>query len=726
MAQKQTKKPITKKASVRRTSAGTVVQSTGPAGIQISVSNAPQRALGMSAWRQAIDSARSARMPRRRDLLDIYANILFDGHLEAVSEKRKLSITTQKMQFSVAGGKGKQDDLVKKEILDKEWFAQFLYSVMGSIDYGYSLAELVPGEGGKIKRVDDLERRNVLIDHAYLAWNYNTHEPTMGAGIFYKEDPSLSPYLIEVKSRYPLGKLSTASLLIILKRGSVSDWAEFCQIVGIPPRIGKYNAFDDYGRKKLTEAFQSMGSNGYIVIPEGTGIEFADTNTTGTSTNVFQSLADFCNSELSKLYLGQTMTTDDGSSKAQGQIHKKVEEMVNLADMIWVEHVLNGEFKEKLINLGYAIPEGRFHFPETSAIPLTERIKIDLELDKIVPISEEYWYNTYGIPKPTPAEAAAWLEKKKPPVAPAPTEVTPPAEPKPGKKPVAPLPTPAPKKEKSAPVSTLTKDVWALYKIKQPATRAMWPVSAKSKDLDKIWDRIVQAIHSGEIKPGMVDKELFAWIKNELMAAIDITMTDKYSGELYKEFLERITKNVHVFSGFKTYQQLRLVTDILMDDAGALRPFAEFKSLVQTINETYNVTYLEAEYRQAIAATQMGAKWQQMYADRDSLGMLKFETAGDDRVRDEHARLNDIILPIEDSFWDRYYPPLDWGCRCDVTQQLSSATRSELPGALPELKDQFAVNWGKKGILFPENHPYYNVRPEDKESSETLFGLDDE
>lgn len=715
MAQKRPK-PTKNLTRVIRTATGTVPPSHGPAGVQISVSNQPQRSITIAEWRMAIDSAQSTRLPRRRPLLDIFKNVQFDGHWEAVSEKRKLSITTQKVQFTTKNSKGEQDETVKDQILDQAWFSTFLDAVMSSIDYGYSLVELVPGEGGLIKKADDLDRRNVLIDYGFLAWNYTTHEPTMGHGIYYQEDPELSNYLIEVKSRYPLGKLATAAMLIILKRGSVADWAEFCQIVGIPPKIGKYTPYDDYSRKKLEEALSKMGSNGYIVIPEGSTVEFAKTNTTGQSTSVFETLAKFCNEELSKLYLGQTMTTDNGSSKSQGEVHKEVEEMINLADMIWVEHILNGEFREKLVRLGYRIPEGRFHFPETSSMSLTDRIKIDLELDKVVPISEEYWYTTYGIPKPTTAEAEAWKERKNP---------IPAAAPVPGKEAEEPEPAPAPAtkpKPANNPTGELNTQVMALYKIKDPSSRATWPVAAKSKDLDAIWERIVRAIYDGEIKPGSIDPELMNWIKAELTEAITKGMGDKYTLELYQNFLNKVTQDVHVFSGFKTYQQLRQVTDMLKDAQGQLRPFAEFKELVQSINETYNVTYLEAEYRQAVAASQMGAKWVEMYDQRESLGMLRFETAGDERVRDEHARLDGITLPIDDSFWDRYYPPLDWGCRCDVTPQLTSAERTVLPSKLPELKDQFAVNWGKKGILFPENHPYYKVRPEDKDKMDEFTG----
>jgi SPP1 gp7 family putative phage head morphogenesis protein len=51
----------------------------------------------------------------------------------------------------------------------------------------------------------------------------------------------------------------------------------------------------------------------------------------------------------------------------------------------------------------------------------------------------------------------------------------------------------------------------------------------------------------------------------------------------------------------------------------------------------------------------------------------RYRTVGDAKVRDEHARLNGKIFHHKDRFWDKYYPPNGWNCRCSV----DSVSKSE-------------------------------------------------
>jgi SPP1 gp7 family putative phage head morphogenesis protein len=48
----------------------------------------------------------------------------------------------------------------------------------------------------------------------------------------------------------------------------------------------------------------------------------------------------------------------------------------------------------------------------------------------------------------------------------------------------------------------------------------------------------------------------------------------------------------------------------------------------------------------------------------------QYKTMGDDRVRDSHAALDDLILPSNDVFWKTHFPPWEWGCRCQVIPRL--------------------------------------------------------
>lgn len=59
------------------------------------------------------------------------------------------------------------------------------------------------------------------------------------------------------------------------------------------------------------------------------------------------------------------------------------------------------------------------------------------------------------------------------------------------------------------------------------------------------------------------------------------------------------------------------------------------------------------------------ANWRVAQQDADTTH-LQYLATEDARVRDSHLALNGIILPKSDPFWQKHYPPWEWGCRCRV------------------------------------------------------------
>lgn len=43
-----------------------------------------------------------------------------------------------------------------------------------------------------------------------------------------------------------------------------------------------------------------------------------------------------------------------------------------------------------------------------------------------------------------------------------------------------------------------------------------------------------------------------------------------------------------------------------------------------------------------------------------------YRSMGDNRVREAHQALNNLVLPATHEFWLAHYPPWDWGCRCII------------------------------------------------------------
>jgi SPP1 gp7 family putative phage head morphogenesis protein len=166
--------------------------------------------------------------------------------------------------------------------------------------------------------------------------------------------------------------------------------------------------------------------------------------------------------------------------------------------------------------------------------------------------------------------------------------------------------------------------------------------------------------------------------------------------------LVNLEKNVYTFSAAKNYQQLQQMTR-LIKDGERIRSFAEFKREATELNIKYNKTFLNTEYNLAVAGSQMASKW----ASFPDNCMLKYSTAGDGRVRDSHAALDGVTRPRTDSFWDTWYPPNGFNCRCNV---LETSVKNPTPVekiAYPLIPRMFQTNLAKQGLVFPADHPYY-------------------
>lgn len=177
---------------------------------------------------------------------------------------------------------------------------------------------------------------------------------------------------------------------------------------------------------------------------------------------------------------------------------------------------------------------------------------------------------------------------------------------------------------------------------------------------------------------------------------------------------ERLTRSNYIFSGIKTFHELNEAFPSMLDENGNKKPFERFLNDVRKINDTYNANYLHAEYNFVQASATMAAKWEQFSEDGDRY-YLQYRTAKDDKVRPEHAALDGVTLPMSDSFWETYYPPNGWNCRCTVvqvrkqkypaTEHAEAMSRGE-EAMNGERYNIFRFNSGKQGKTMPDYNPY--------------------
>ncbi len=132
---------------------------------------------------------------------------------------------------------------------------------------------------------------------------------------------------------------------------------QFCEIFGISLRLGKYDSSaSEEDKRRLLRAVLSIAGDAAAIIPKGMEIEFINA-TSGRGEAVFGKLADYLDKQVSKAVLGQTMTTDDGSSQAQAKVHDDVRDDIRDADKRRAEATMQRDVVNQVIAINYGVRE---------------------------------------------------------------------------------------------------------------------------------------------------------------------------------------------------------------------------------------------------------------------------------------------------------------------------------------------------------------------------------
>lgn len=218
---------------------------------------------------------------------------------------------------------------------------------------------------------------------------------------------------------YGLGLAHHVYWPVFFKRGGMKLWMRFLDKYSMPTRVGKYppGATEDE-RKKLLQAAAALGNDTAAIIPEGMLLELLETAKSGVSD--YGGLQDRMDAAIAKVILSQTMTTDDGSSLAQAQVHAGVAQSVIKADADMICESFNESVVKWLVE---------WNFPNAAAPKVWRRIeeppdtKTQLEVDRGLyemgfEPDEEHIKTVYGegyarrapVPAPAPVEGAQFAE----------------------------------------------------------------------------------------------------------------------------------------------------------------------------------------------------------------------------------------------------------------------------------------------------------------------------
>ncbi len=274
-----------------------------------------------------------------------------DLHYRGVLQQRKLKAAGAPLDV-IAASDDARDQAIAQEVRDAVLHGPGAHDarieLLDAVGKGVSCQEVIWAVRGgrwvpvKYHRIDQRWLTFDLVDAEtpYLIGERSTgagqYQPMAGVGARWTSSAApLTPgkflyHRHRSKSGVPArsGFAYAVSTMYLLKSTAAKDWWAFAEVFGLPVRVGKYgpNASDD-DIQTLIDAISLIASDAGCVIPDSMTVEFIQAAKAGGSDAggiIFEAMADWCDAQVSKAVVGQTMTVEDGSSLSQAQIHADI------------------------------------------------------------------------------------------------------------------------------------------------------------------------------------------------------------------------------------------------------------------------------------------------------------------------------------------------------------------------------------------------------------------
>ncbi len=341
----------------------------------------------IQSWRNALRQAENTESPRRTLYYDLCDELELDAHLFAEMQRRILAV--RGCEFSLIGNKGVAEP-EKTALLKRPWFYDLIDLAMQSIFYGHSLVQIGDLKQGEITGVELIKRKHVIPEKGLFVFEQGEDK-----GVLYREDLSYAPFLIEIGKNDDLGLFNKCAPHVLYKRFAQSAWSEFCEIFGMPVRVGKTNTRDTESLNRMENMLINMATANYAVIDKDDILEFVET--AKSNGEVYKGLIDLSNAEISKLINSAVIGGEgEGGSRSKEEVGERLGQQIYDADKQWFEGLINYTVIPKLVDLGYQIDGFTFKFEKAKDInKLWEMTKGALEHYEV---DEDFIRETFNIP----------------------------------------------------------------------------------------------------------------------------------------------------------------------------------------------------------------------------------------------------------------------------------------------------------------------------------------
>ncbi len=180
---------------------------------------------------------------------------------------------------------------------------------------GLRAAELIPIDFGRIvfDREGELRILTRESDHEGIApppYKFAIHTPHAASGVALRG-----------------GLLRATAMAYLGKHFAIKDWLIFAEVFGMPVRIARYHPSATAAEKReMLDMLRQLGADATGIFSKAVELEIKQTRQPG-EVNLYENLCLYFDREISKAWLGQTLTTDTIRSRASAgaaAVHDRV------------------------------------------------------------------------------------------------------------------------------------------------------------------------------------------------------------------------------------------------------------------------------------------------------------------------------------------------------------------------------------------------------------------
>jgi phage gp29-like protein len=329
----------------------------------------------------------------------VYNELLCDPHVFACVQSRKSGVLSMEWELNRGSDKDEKSEIIEK-LFAKLDIYKLISDILDATQFGFQPLEIL---WKREKNGYILPEKIISKPPEWFCFDDDNNLKFRTKENYYGEIVPDKKFLLAQNNpsyNNPYGErtLSRCFWAVTFKKGGLKFWVVFTEKYGMPHLIGKHpRGASKEETNNLADLLEQMVQDAIAVIPDDSSVEIQEASKS-SSAEIYEKLIDKMNAEISKAILGQTLTTEIGSSGsyAAANTHMGIRQDIIDSDKKLVEKTIN-----QLIRWIYEI---NFSNAEIPVFELYQEEDVDLTLaqrDKIladsgVKFTKEYFIKTYG------------------------------------------------------------------------------------------------------------------------------------------------------------------------------------------------------------------------------------------------------------------------------------------------------------------------------------------